>query len=253
MNSPDERPQIIVVPYRPRRLAKRLVVPIVVMIVAIVGLGLRAANRDWRGLSDELRSRAGSLFARRETPPIVIAKAEAPPLAAPKPKPVVEAPKPKEDDAWADIRSAADKLKADREEAERLKDQAADDLAKSPPPTPWRARVNPNRAAALAEMQRRQAQMIRQMQAEMPDHQRLFDEMVRRQAEAHRRFTEEFARNMPRGFGNFPPGFDGPLPGMDRMIPPLPGQPQIHEDSGEEVKDGVKRTWRTRIIIMNVR
>lgn len=248
MNPPQERPRIILVPHRPRRLAKRLAVPIVVMMAATVGLALRAANPDWRGLSGELRGRVGSLFRQRETPPIVIAKAD----VTPSPKPAAEAPKPKEPDAWDDIRRAADKLKAEREEAERLKDEAAKDLAKNPPP-PRQGPLNPNRAAALAEMQRRHAAAVRQMQGRMDEHQRMFDEMVRRQAEAHRRFTEEFARGAPRGFGNPPPGFGGPLPGMDRMFGPLPGQPQIHEDSGEDIRDGVRRTWRTRVIIVNGR
>ena len=252
MNHPDERPAILVVPHRPSRLSKRLALPILVMIVATVGLAIRAANPDWRGLSDELRSRAGALFARRETPPITIAKALPPPISAPKPEAAADKAKPKEPDAWADIQRESEKRKADRQEAEKLKEKAAEDLANNPP-LPGRGLINPNRAAALAQMQRRHAEMIRQMEAGMPDHQRLFDEMVRRQTEAHRRFAEEFARNAPRGFGNLPPGFDAPLPGMDRMFGPLPGQPQIQEESGEDVKDGVKRTWRTRVIIVNVR
>jgi hypothetical protein len=248
MNPPQERPRIVMAPHRPPRLAKRLALPLVVILVATLGLALRAANPDWRGLSDEMRGRLGSLFGRREKTPLVIARSD----AAPSPKPA--ASKPKDQDAWDDIQRAADKLKADREEAERLKDKAAEDLAKNPPP-PRHGPVNPNRAAAIAEMQRRHAEAFRRMEAHMDEHQRLFDEMVRRRAEAHRRFTEEFARAVPRGFGNPPHGFDGPLPGMDRMLAPLPGQPQpqIHEDSGEEVRDGVKRTWRTRVLIMNLR
>jgi hypothetical protein len=265
MNPPSKRPEIIVVPHRPRRWSKGFGLPILIILVATVGLGLRAASPNWRGLSDELRGRLGSLFARREAPsePIAIAKAETPPVAAPKPaaeeaKP--EVAKPKDQTAWDDIQHEADKLKAERAEAEKLKEQAAEDLANSPPPPPRRrAQINPNGAAFIAEMQRRNAafrQMDAQMRGDLEAHQRMFDEM-------RQRFAQDFARNAPRGFGNLPPDFGrfaaplpgmdrmiAPLPGMDRMIAPLPGQPRVHEESGEEVRDGVRRVWKTRIVIM---
>ena len=277
MNPPSERPEVIVVPHRPRRWSKGFGLPILIILVATVGLGLRAASPNWRGLSDELRGRFGSLFARREAPaePIAIAKADTPPVATPKPaadeakreaaKP--EVAKPKEETAWADIQHEADKPQGPkRAEAEKLKDKAAEDLANSPPPPPRAQRINPNAAALMAEMQRRRAGAFRDLEAQMEEHQKLFDQMARRHAEMQQRFAQDFARNAPRGFGNLPPGFGRfgaplpgmdrmlpPLPGMDRMLPPLPGQPQIREDSGEDVRDGVRRVWKTRIVIMGQR
>jgi hypothetical protein len=264
MTPPINRPQVIVVPHRQRRGPKGLALAIAVMLIATVGLVLRATVSDWRGLSQEAQHRVGSWFASAAKPPTLVAKAttskpEVPNIVPPE-KEKVEAPSP-----WDDIKKSAEKAKADREEVERIKAKAAEELDKNPPPplnTPFR-RGRAFDPAVIAELQRRHAEAVRQMQAEMGDHQRLFEDMIRRQAGAQQRFLDEFARNAPRGFGNLPPGFENfgrPLPGMDRMRlpqPPRPGinredpaEPRIQEDSGEEVRDGVRMKWKTRVIIL---
>ena len=248
----NERPRVIVLPHRPSRGSKGLVLAVVVLLVATVGLVVRATVSDWRGLTQEVRYRAGSWFAHAAKPPTLVAKVdsskpEVPKAVAPK---ADQAPSP-----WDDIKNSAEKAKTEREEAERIKARAAEELDKNPPPlnVPFRRgrAIDP---AVLAELQRRHAEAVRQMQAQMDDHQRLFEEMIRRQSGAQRRFMEEFARNAPRGFGNLPPGFENfarpPRPGINRDNQVLPGEPQIHEDAAEEVRDGVRLKWKTRVIIL---
>ncbi len=285
MNEPANRPDLIVIPHKASRFPARIALPIAVLSLAMFGLVLRAASPDWRGLWQEASLRGRSFFAATPKPRPVkpspeLAKAEVPRPAAPveKPKPAPEAkptPDPKADAAWDDIKRDAEKAQAELDEAENLKEKAAEDLAKNPP----RRRIGPD-PALLAEMQRRQAEMIRQMEALMGEPQRDFDEMVRGQLGAllgdqdrrvdeilrgqnqrRARMMDELARRrrMPNAmpdFGNFGPPLPGmdrmipPLPGMDRMAPPLPGQPRVHEESGEEVRDGVRRTWKTRIVVI---
>ena len=265
MTPPNKRPQVIVIPVRQRRAPKGLGVAIAVMLIATTGLMLRATVSDWRGLSQEAQHRIGSWFAPTAKPPTLVAKVTAAKPEASKAVPPVEvkAPSP-----WDDIKKSAEKAKADREEVERIKAKAAEELDKNPPP-PLNTPLRRGRAfdpAIVAEMQRRHADAVRQMQEQMGDHQRLFEDMIRRQAGAQQRFLDEFARNAPRGLGNLPPGFENfarPLPGMDRMRlpqqprpgigredPAEPGQPQIQEDSGEEVRDGVRMKWKTRVFIL---
>lgn len=262
---PTPRPDVIVVPHRASRLPKGFVPPLLVMILAVVGLSIRAMNPDWRGLTQEAGGRIGSLFASRAAAPARPIAAKVNP-APPKPdlavavKPAPEPPKvatPKPAPApaaWDEIRRDAEKAKADRAEVERIKAKADEELANAPMPPPRRNRNN-NPAA----MRMQQEAVMRQMQALMADHQNEFDRMVLARRAQQERFLREFRQNGPRGFGGFdrmPPMprdfFNAPLPGMERMIPPppLPGQPDVKEESGEEVRNGVKRTWRTRTFIM---
>lgn len=283
MDTPNKRPDVIMIPHRPGRSSRRLILPIGVMLLAALALTLRATSRDWRGLWQEIGFRAESLFARKAKaakPAVELAKAEHPaePAKAEDQKDKAAPAGASKDKAaaWDNIKRDVEKAQADRDEAERIKKKAAEDLAKNPPPPPTGPRglrqLNP---AQIAEIQRQRAEMLRQMQAQMEDHQRRFEEMVREQFGRQGQEMEPLLRGLPRGFGNLPRGlgfndlpqgfgalppefeeFFKPLPGMDRMNRPLPGmargnpgqrnQPQVQEDSGEKVIDGVRWKWRTR-------
>ncbi len=251
--SPGRRPDVIVIPHRPRRWPKGIVLSLMAMTCGVVVLGIRAAQPDWRGLIQETRGRAGSWFvasnpavkaeALKPVPPAAKALAKAKIPA----RPEAAAPR-KEKDAWDEIRREAEKAKADRDEAERIKNRAESELAEATPPPPrWRGRMNP---AVAAEIRRRQAAMMMQMEAQMAEQQaRMRNEILRFQNDQMRMF-EDFARRPPGlGPGAFP-GFDRPLPGMDRMMEPLPGRPIVQERSGQDVRDGVRWSWRTRIVIL---
>lgn len=265
MESPTDRPQVIIVQHRPSPFRWRVMLPFVVMLAAMTGLALRASSPDWRGLWQELGDRVASISfktPKAEKPAKALAKVEKvdPPAPKVEPKPAPAPPepvKPKPDDAaWDAIKKDAEKAQAERDEAEKLKEQAAEDLAKNPPPPSFRrGRMMPD-PAIIAEMRRRQAEMMREMDERMAermaDHQRRFADGFRRQAEQQARMMDELAKRgfaAPPGFGDF----GALLPGMDRIVPnppqPRPGaEPRILEDSGEEIKNGVKHTWRIRIV-----
>jgi hypothetical protein len=252
-------PNVIVIPHRAGSLPKGMIAPILVMLVAVVGLTVRAMNPDWQGLMQEARGRVSSMLAAR--PAVTkkpIAKESTP---KPKPKPDLavaakpaEPAKTKAPEMWDDIRKDAEKAKADRAEAERIKAQAEKDLANAPIPPPHRRNLRPN-PADIAAILRQHHEMVRQMEAHMDRQQKLFEQMIRAQRGQQERIMREFGLPDPQWFGGatpWPPapGLFAPLPGMDRMNQPLPGQPSIKDESGEDVRNGVKRTRRTRTIIL---
>lgn len=224
------RPDLIVIPRRAGRLPKGIVAPLAALVVAGVGLAVRVAMPDWRGLVQEARRGVASLAASRPSPKrptrtAAASKPQAQPTPGRADAQVASAAKPSE--AWDDIRRAAEKVKADQAEAERIKAEADKRIAAAPLPPPRRGPMGRN-PAAIAGMRRRQEAAIRQMQAQMARHQDEFDRMVRERMQAQRRLLEDLA--MARGgFGGPPPGFERfalPLPGLDRMFGPLPGQPR---------------------------
>ena len=279
MTPPNDRPEILVVKQRPSRGPKGIALPLIAVLVAGAALIMRSTCSDWRGFSQEFQHRIAFLFTQKDKPLTLVTKAE---LPKPDEKKLKEK-QPEEKTAatiapspWDDIQNSADKAKAEREEAEQIKAKAAEDLAMSPPP-PTIRRGQPINPAQFAEIQRRRAEAIGQMQVRMEEHQRRvedmfrrqgdprndFDQMVRRQAEVQRQFTQNFARmgqrgirNVPPGFGNFAPPPPPPQPqppGMNRDKDSLPVQPQIQEDSGEEVRDGVRFVWKRRTVIIGGR
>ena len=221
----------------------------------------------------------------KKAEPVALAKVETPPTPKPSAK-QAEADAgakqaEKDQAAWDAIKQDAEKAEADRAEAEKIKEKAAEDLANTPPPPPiprngGRMVADP---ALFAELRRRQMQAMQEM---MEDQQRMFEQLAQMQGGRERQMLEEFARARPPGFGNAPQGrrnppqglgdmprtfgdpfqafnqFFAPLPGMDRMNGPLPGMdrlnvpgrghPQMQEDSGEDVRNGVRRVWRRRVI-----
>ncbi len=283
--TPDAE-RIVVI--RPARMPRGILVPLAMLVLAGAGFAIRMGVSDWRGLSQETSRRWNGLFASRpeqakpapvaqvkppsekakpgDTPAPAPAVADAPkdqPKAAPKEDLVAAAPK--DNAAWDDIRKAAEKAREEQQEAERIKEEADRKIAETPPPPP---RLNPRMRAldpaALAVIRERQREMMRQMEEMMGRQENDFGKMVRQQMEAQRRFMEDFARNRP-GLGQapgaeewpprfrIPPGFEGfdrPLPGMDRMNAPLPGQPRVRERSGEEIRNGVKTRWKSRVIVL---
>ena len=255
-NIKPPRPEVIVVQQR-GHASKGFFIPFAIVLVAGLGLAIRSAAPDWRGLSQEIgrgwNRLAASWTSSPKEAPVALASAKKPvvdPVVPPKadaasPAPAVaEAPKKEKTlDAWDEIRIAAEKAKADQAEAERIKADADKQLAEAPLPPPVRRGRNFGNPADVAGFRRRQAAMMQEMQAQMNLQGLDFDRVFREQANAQRHFFEEFAKNRA-GFRNLPPGFNG------FAQPLLPGQPKVQEKSGEEVRDGVRIRWRTRVITM---
>ena len=266
------RPDVIVIPHRPSSMPRGLAWPLLLIVVAGLGLAIRASISDWRGLFEEARSRVAAAFSRKPAaPPPQLARADRPARAnrpvetnTPATPPVAQAPPaavegPKR--AWDDIRDAAEKKQAERAELEKIKEKAAEDLARTPPPPDRIRRPNP---ALLAQMQQRQIEALRQMQQMqlrgMRDlaagHHQQFERMIREHNERMREFERAFGGNFGMGVPNRPfPGFDRApaFPNFGPVLidpPDLPPGATVHEDSGEEVKDGVRRTWRKRVVIV---
>lgn len=266
MSRKTPRPGLIVVPHSPGRIPQQVFLPMFLMALAAGVLALRAASPDWRGLGEELRARTDSGPAT-PAPDLIepaalglaMAKVPEPPKAAPKeerpagaepPKP---APSADSIAAWDEIKRSAEKVEAERREVERIKEQAAEDLAKNPPPPSNRrgfARLNP---AQVAEMQRRQREAMREMEKINRERLRRFEAMIREQREWQRQLMGEIARGVPGGFIPLPPGFDRPLPGMDRMGPPLPGMPQPEPGPAPDPgrRSSKKRNQRPQVFFFN--
>ena len=202
-------PNVIVIPHRAGSLPKGMIAPILVMLVAVVGLTVRAMNPDWQGLMQEARGRVSSMLAAR--PAVTkkpIAKESTP---KPKPKPDLavaakpaEPAKTKAPEMWDDIRKDAEKAKADRAEAERIKAQAEKDLANAPIPPPHRRNLRPN-PADIAAILRQHHEMVRQMEAHMDRQQKLFEQMIRAQRGQQERIMREFGLPDPQWFGGDAP------------------------------------------------
>ncbi len=252
-----------IVSNRDGRLPKGILLPLAVMMVAGAALGIRAAVHDWRGLAQETQARLGSLFKSKpkdanprlaeKARPTPLAVATADPPAPPKAKEAAKAPAEaaKPQAAWDEIHREAEKKAAEQAEAEKLKAEAEEKLAKTPLPPPKfgpRGRVNPNNPAAIARMLQQQDQMMREAHAQLDAMRREHDRMFGQMFQEHRRQQERFFNQMPPGMPNLPDPFGAPPPdffGRRRQ-----GMPFIEEKSGETEKDGVRTTWRTRVIVI---
>lgn len=198
---------ILFVASRPVRVRRGILLASAVLALALVVMAIRAASSDWRGLGQEARGRIESLFARADGPTDPRPSDEAPTIA-PTPTPEAKPSDPKaadppapaaEDDpgTWDDIRREAEKKKADLAEAEKLKEEADEALARTPVPPPSRGvRARPN-PAQMAQMRQRQQEFLRQAQER---HEQMFREAQARMMENHRRM-EQAIRAMPARWG----------------------------------------------------
>ena len=262
MSDETKRPEdkVIVIPHREGRLPRGIIASLLVIAVAGAVFATRSALPDWRGLAQETGRGLRSFLASKAPavkPPVAVAKANPKPMTPQEAKPsATEAPVAvaKAPEVWEAIQKAADKLKAEQVESERQKAEAAKEIDEAPLPPPRRPfrRWNGLNPAALAEMQRRQEAMIRQMEALMardfeqglPDE---FREMGRIQDAMREHFFGDFAGR--GGPGTLPPGLDrfaAPLPGMDRFATPLPGQPKFMRPGTPDVRKDAKRAGRGR-------
>lgn len=263
----DELEELLVVP--PRKGGSGALVPAIALIVVALGfLGVRASLSDWQGIEAKRPVLAKAAPARGPAPTVPkkpVSKPAPPQPGSAKPADAAPAEVAKVD-PMTEIAQEAERKRQEKDELERLKDKAANELAQAPrralPPRPL---ADPLRAQILRRRQmqafarHRQAmdRMIAQAEA---NQRRNLDEWLARERQSQAEFAARF------GFGAPPPGMP-PFPGVPVPPPPVPAPPpnffegpprgfanpagrQVRRQNGTFVMpDGGQGRWESTIII----
>lgn len=248
----DDFEELLVVP--PRRGTSGALMPAVALIlVALAFLVYRSSIADWRGFEPKSVVQAKAAPAPLKSPAPAPVVAKRPVVAAPnqKPKPA-PAPTVAQADPMAEIAREAERKRQEKEELEKLKDDAAKALADAPRVPRWNPPgIDPLRRQKQFEaMARHQAQMDRMLADFRQRHDQMFNEAIAR----HREFQRQFAGGFPRPRGM-------PFGDMADDSVPLPPVPHFPDDGANDrqvrrqrgtfiLPGGGQGQWQSTIIII---
>jgi hypothetical protein len=170
----EPRPDDLVVTPRPSRFSPWLVPPLLAIVAAVGGLIYRIQTPDWHWSSSKPETVAAVAPKKVPEKPVEpkpkdrkVAKAEAPrtpepskPAAVPPPEPAARPETaPKVAQTQDEIEKEAARIRAEREELKRIKEEEGERLAKIPPKPRQEPTLEELHALAFAEMQRMQKEM----------------------------------------------------------------------------------------------
>jgi hypothetical protein len=249
----DDLEELVVVP--PRKGSSGALVPAIALIMVALGfLVVRSNLQDWRGIEAKrpVLARSAPAPETAPQPPVKPATKPTPPRWD---KAKADATAPSEVakvDPMAEITREAERKRQEKDELERLKDKAANELARAPHrPVPPQPMINPMQQRQMAELFARRRQAMDRMVAQLPDrHRQMFQESMERQRQFQQQFAEQFAGHRPGmpfgGMADFPP----PFPELPAQGFPIPPGRQFHQEHRTFVLPGGGRgEFHSTIII----